>query len=83
MINGSNVVPSGTFQFAQVNPASGGTFSGFIGFVSDTALITSLRLDSPGTGVENFTLDNLRYASGTANPGSWWRWNVRSRACFH
>jgi hypothetical protein len=43
-----------------------GTYSGFVGFISDDATtITSLRFDSPGTGTENFALDNLSIASGT------------------
>ena len=44
------------------NP-SGGTFNGFFGFVSDVA-VTSIRLDSPGTGVEAFAMDNARFRVG-------------------
>jgi hypothetical protein len=44
------------------NP-SGGTFNGFFGFVSDVA-VTSIRLDSPGTGVEAFAMDNARFRIG-------------------
>lgn len=35
-------------------------FVGFFGLVSDTA-VTSIRLDSPATGVEAFDIDNLRF----------------------
>ena len=62
-------IVNGVQALFQGNPA-GGTFSGFIGFVSnDATLITTLRLDSPVTGVENFTLDNLQFATGTNTGG--------------
>ncbi len=38
-------------------------FNGFFGFVSDVPL-ASIRLDSPGTGVESFTMDNARFRVG-------------------
>ena len=38
-------------------------FHGFFGFVSDVP-VTSIRLDSPGTGVEAFALDNARFRVG-------------------
>jgi hypothetical protein len=42
-------------------------FVGFFGFVSDTA-VTSFRLDSPGTGVESFAMDNASFVgSGGGN----------------
>jgi hypothetical protein len=47
------------------NPPSG-AFNGFFGFVSDVA-VTSIRLDSPGTGVEGFSMDNARLRSAVAN----------------
>jgi hypothetical protein len=60
MINGTAAVPSGTQAYVQLPP-----FNGFIGFISnDATLITSLRLDSPGTGFEAFSVDNLQFASG-------------------
>jgi hypothetical protein len=47
------------------NPAGGGTFSGFFGFVSDTAF-TSISLGSGFTGSgELFDADNVRFV-GTA-----------------
>jgi len=46
---------------------AGGTtnvFSGFLGWVStDSTLITTIRMDSPGTGQETFSLDNLEIAT--------------------
>jgi len=67
MLNGINAFPDNpgaTQVHVQTNPA-GGIFSGFIGFVStDATLITSLRLDSPATGFEAYTLDNLRFTTG-------------------
>ena len=49
------------------NPV-GGIFQGFFGFVSDVA-ITGIRFDSPFTGVENFTADDLQFAvAGTSVP---------------
>ena len=38
-------------------------FNGFFGFVSDVP-VASIRLDSPGTGVEAFALDNARFRVG-------------------
>lgn len=43
-------------------------FVGFFGFTSDKA-VTSIRLDSPVTGVESFNMDNLRFRTAT-NGGS-------------
>ena len=64
MINGTAAVPSGTQALAVA-----GNFSGFVGFISnDATLITSVRLDSPGTGVESFTLDNLQIATPGTTP---------------
>jgi hypothetical protein len=68
VINGTNVSPF-TPPGTQVGVVSG-TFSGFLGWVSDDATtITNLRIDSPGTGDESFTLDNVRFAAGSAGPG--------------
>jgi len=44
-----------------------GTFSGFFGIVSDTAF-DQIRFDSPGTGVQSFDMDNLRF-KGTGDGG--------------
>lgn len=63
MINGTAAVPSGTQALFQASP-----FSGFIGFVDTTGLITSLRLDSPGTGNESFSLDNLALSTAQSTP---------------
>jgi hypothetical protein len=51
------------------NPA-GGTFAGFLGLVA-TSAIKSVRFDSPGTGQEAFSADNLRFmtAGGTGGGG--------------
>jgi hypothetical protein len=38
-------------------------FQGFFGFVSDVP-VASIRLDSPGTGVESFAMDNARFRVG-------------------
>lgn len=38
-------------------------FHGFFGFVSDVP-VASFRLDSPGTGVEAFSMDNARFRVG-------------------
>ena len=48
------------------NPA-GAAFAGFWGIVS-TVAVTSVRFDSPFTGVEAFTADNLRFL-GTGGGG--------------
>src|ERR1035437_805399 len=38
-------------------------FNGFFGFVSDVP-VAAIRLDSPGTGVESFAMDNARFRVG-------------------
>ncbi len=52
-----------------VNPASGGTFSGFFGFVSDVSF-TSISLGSGFTGNgETFDADNVRFRTVGDNGG--------------
>jgi len=55
-----------TGSFFIGNPA-GAVFVGFSGFVSDTA-VTSIRMDSPSTGVEAFDITDLWF-KGTGNGG--------------
>jgi hypothetical protein len=51
--------------FAIANPAGGGTFSGFFGFLSDTAITSISFFTGSLTGnSELFTLDNLTFGSG-------------------
>lgn len=55
--------------FGLTNPA-GGTFSGFFGFVSDTAITSVSFFTGSLTGNgELFTLDNLSFGGGTTNGG--------------
>jgi hypothetical protein len=64
-INGTAAVPSGT------NSAFvGGTYNGFVGFISDNAtLITSVRFDAGAlTGDETFSLDNLEISTAATPP---------------
>lgn len=56
-----------TGQALILNPPSA-TFTGFFGAIS-TVAITSVRFDSPGTGKEAFSADNLRFVgAGVAVP---------------
>lgn len=59
-------------QAVIANPAND-AFNGFFGIVSD-AVITAVRFDSPGTGQEAFSADNVRFISGDVvevpEPGS-------------
>lgn len=48
------------------NP-SGGAFSGFFGIIADSA-ISSVRFDSPVTGVEEFSADNVRFLAKDERP---------------
>lgn len=57
---------SSTGSFFIGNPVDG-TFIGFAGFVSDTA-VTSIKLDSPFTGVESFDMTDLWF-KGIGNGG--------------
>jgi hypothetical protein len=64
------IVVNNAIAAVQGNPSFPTAFSGFLGFVSnDATLITSVRFDSPGTGVEAFTLDNLRFTTGRNGGG--------------
>jgi len=66
MINGTGAFPDPTAVNAAFEP---GTYTGFVGFIStDATLITSLRLDSPGTGDESFSLDNLEISTAGTTP---------------
>jgi hypothetical protein len=56
--------------FAISNPAGGGTFSGFFGFLSDTAITSITFFTGSLTGnSELFTLDNLTFGSGGNGSG--------------
>ncbi len=52
----------GTTSTQSIANPVGGTFSGFLGLISNSP-IASVRFDSPGTGVEEFSADNLRFVA--------------------
>ena len=64
-------IADSSFHVGSISNSYGG---GFWGFVSDTP-VTSVRLvGGSGTNQQNYTLDNMVYAGGTAvpvQPASW------------